>query len=167
MNEHKELYRIIRAFQTESGLSIEEIADAARIPDLILHECISEQSKLTIGTFASLALGFDKIAQASANQAELRRIYAQFVDEYLSSNPEQFDYFPNPHFKNTILRIGEKTQQNAIIQKLQRLLLPDAALAQQSLSEQLAYYWDLLNPDGQQEAVKHLYQLTCVPEYKK
>lgn len=166
MNEHKKLYLIIKDFQTQAGLTTEALADAARIPELILHECISEESKLTIGTFASLALGFLKVINAS-NQPALRQTYAQFVEEYVTSNPEQFDNFPNPHFKKTILRIGEETQQDAVNQKIRARIVPEEELPNERFTEQLMQYWKALNPGGQQEAVKHLYHLTFVPEYQR
>lgn len=167
--ENEVLYRLLREFQSKAGLTIDALADAARIPDFVLQELIVENSMITIGTFASLSLGLVQIMEDEAQDSDaLREIYTQFVDEYVTNYPEQFESFPNPYFKKTIVRIGEHTQQEAVRQKISKLLgLDEPASADTSPFAQLTALWKQLNDCGQQEAVNRLHELTFIPKYQK
>lgn len=166
--ENEVLYRLLREFRLKANISVADLSEASGIPEVVLQELIAVNSILTIGTFASLSLGFVKIMDKSQDSSALREIYAQFVDEYVTNYPEQFESFPNPHFKKTIVRIGDQTQQEAVRQKISKLLgLDEPASADTSPFAQLTALWKQLNDCGQQEAVTRLHELTFIPKYQK
>lgn len=169
MYENEKLYSLLEEFIDKAGISAAQLAERARMQDFVLKECISARSKLTIGTFASIAVGMLAFIEQEGdkNATELRRIYAGFVDEYVESNSEQFTGLTNPHFVQTIVRLGGESGQETVNRKVKRLLGIETEEEEEPPLRQLEALFEQLSPTGQQEVIKRVKEMLLVPEYKK
>ena len=166
--EYEEMYEYLGEFRMEGNISIGKLAEAARMEDYVLRECISANSKLMLGTFATLANGMLKVMEEYDEElkAELKKHYAGFVEAFVECNPEQFDNGQNHYFVQTILRLVDAAENETVSAKVRELFEGKKAPDTGEVLSQINEILPLLNEEGLQEAVKRVKELTYVPEYK-
>ena len=169
MNESDTLYKILSDFRIKAGLSMQELAKAARMEKEILEELIYTNSTLMAGNFASLAKAMTECKDHSSQEikGELEKFYKEFVDAYLTEYPDQLQVIINPHFRQSIMQIAEATGDMAIVEKLKHLYHGDEEKSSVDLETELGKLLEKLNDVGRQEAVKRVRELGYIPEYIK
>lgn len=186
----EQYYDTLQTFLTESGTSALDFADRIRMFSEMFKELLNTRSKMTIGTFTSVIVGFKAIVDEEENFAEkkqLQKLFSQFYSEYLAECSESFHSATNPHFQKRIEEMAKFAGPEQYA-KVHQLYHPNDPIQEEAPAKEeapvmektpipasvsgdplkaLASVLASLNEDGIYEVLKRARELTYVPEYKK
>ena len=177
MNENEVCYRILKDFQTDAGIDMETLAEAARMEPQVLQTCFDTVSKPAIGTFSSIASGLLKIMETSADETRtvLHPHYVRFVEEYVRINPDQFGQQSNPYFTKALAGLVEKTGRRDLQHRVNVLLqLEKENTGEKSpngtglpTDQDIQVLWNCLNDSGRRVAGRLLQEISEMPEFRR